>query len=195
MPDHEFPLFWLASRALRLMLLGSIIVLTLAWSGALTVAPAQAAHLAQTPGASGPIIGLWTVHPYPDQPAAQELTAFTSDGLMLVTNAPSMPAMPGEAPGGATQLFASQGYGVWTPQGDRGAAFKFLAVTYDPDGNYVNTVSIHGTLTVDPSGDALSGTYAVTIMLPDGTSMDVQGLTPVTGTRVTAGAVSETRTA
>jgi hypothetical protein len=171
--------------------LAIVIGLALACLGALPGSPVALTHagaLTQGPSIGGAASGLWVVHPFPDQPTAQELVAFTSDGLMLSSGAPSMPAAPGEAPAGVSQLFASQGYGVWRAQADHGIVFKFLQITYDPDGNYLNTVSIHGSVTADASGNSFSGTYVVTVMLPDGTSMDVQGSTPVSGSRVTVGA-------
>jgi hypothetical protein len=139
----------------------------------------------QAPAARAGAGGLWLVHPDPSNPSAQELALLTSDGFMFASNAPTMPPDPDDQASGITQLFSSQGYGVWQPAGDRGIAFKFLEISYDQNGDYAGSISIHGNLTLNDSRDAFTGTYTVTIFPPAGTNMDVATSVPVTGTRVT----------
>lgn len=154
-----------------------------------TVAHAAGSHagavlvVAQAAGSPSSMTGLWIVNPYPDNPTARELALLTSDGFMFSSNSPTMPAAQGEAPPGVSRLFNSQGFGVWQAQPNGTVAFNFLEITYDPDGDYLGTTSIHGTLSLGPSANSFSGSYTVTVTLPDGTSMDGEGPTPVTGTR------------
>jgi hypothetical protein len=141
-------------------------------------------EIAQAFGSPAAISGLWIVYPDPDHPSAREVTLFTTDGFMLTSQSPSSMPAPGEAPPGVTQLFSSQGLGLWQQQADGTVRFNFLEITYDPNGDYFGTTSIHGSLFVSTDLESFSGTYTVTITQLDGTSMDVQGPTPVTGTRV-----------
>lgn len=166
-----------------------IVTLALAVTG-VVVGPSGRVALAdpavQAPGSGGGPVGLWTVaHPTPDNPTARDLTVLTPDGFMFASNAPSMSVAPGQGPPGTTHVFDSQGFGLWQQRGDGRVDFKFLEMAYDPDGTSVGSVSIHGTVALDPSGNTFSGTYVVTVTFPDGTSMDVVGPSPVTGTRVT----------
>ncbi|HTE86116.1 MAG TPA: hypothetical protein VK821_15430 [Dehalococcoidia bacterium] len=144
---------------------------------------AAGVSVSQTLGSPAAIVGLWLVSPYPDRPSDREVAIFDTDGFMFASNSPSMPATPGEAPPGVTQLFSSQGYGLWQSQPDGTVAFRFLSIAYDQNGGYQGYASIRGNLTLDPSVATFSGTYTVTITSPDGTSMEVQGPTALTGMR------------
>jgi hypothetical protein len=160
----------------------------------LSLVPATLAHAAgpdralprtdQATGSASSLAGVWLVNPFPDNPSAQEVVVLTTDGFMFASSSPSMPAMPGEAPPGVTQLTSSQGFGIWQAQPTGSATFNFIQISYDQDGNYQGRTSIHGTLSLGPSGNSITGSYVVTLTFPDGTSMDVQSATPVTGTRV-----------
>ncbi len=176
-------------RWIRLALVCSLALLCLAVVGGSAGAPALAATTqgqATVQGAAGsPLVGVWVVYPFPDRPTESRITDLTPDGAMLTSEAPSMAEELGQGPAGVTQTFSSQGFGVWRPSTDGSAAFKFLEESFDPDGNFLGTVNIHGTIRLDASGNSLSGSYTVTLEMPDGTSIDVQGATPLTATRLT----------
>jgi hypothetical protein len=131
--------------------------------------------------------GLWIVHPSADNPSAQELAVFTSDGFIFSSQSPTSSVDPNATPAGVTQLFNSQGYGVWQPSGSGANDFKFLTVAYNQNGDYVGLTSIHGSLTVSQTGEVFTGTYDVTILLPTGPAMNVVTGARVVGTRVTVG--------
>jgi hypothetical protein len=147
--------------------------------------PAFAQTAGQAPGVQSGVAGLWLVsHPEPDNPNAQDLILLDSDGTLLASETPIQGAPPPGAPSGVTQLFSSQGFGLWQATDPRTIAFKFVEVVYDQDGNYAGLTTIHGSMTVN-GADSLSGTYTVTVTPAGGTSMDVITDAPLTATRIT----------
>ncbi len=146
--------------------------------------PVLAQAPAQGPSAATPIAGLWLVHHDPSNPAAADLAVFQNNGLMFTSETPAMPPDPMAAQSGMTQIFSSQGYGVWQSGANDSITFKFLEISYDQNGDYAGLVSIHGTLTPDSSGNSATGNYTVTVTPIGGGSMDVDG-GPLTATRVT----------
>jgi hypothetical protein len=172
--DHSLP-------RIRLFTGLAMLVLAAAWPAGSSSAAGAAAS--QASGSPASIVGLWLVAPYPDRPSDLEVAIFDTDGFMFTSSAPSMPATQGETPAGVTQVFNSQGYGLWQAQADGTVGFKFILVTYDQNGGFQGYVSIRGNLTLDPSVSSFSGTYTVIFTSPEGSSMEVQGPTSLIGMR------------
>jgi hypothetical protein len=173
------------ARSVRIRVCIALAAAILITSGIAAVfTPAQGVS-AQSPNQTPSLTGLWLVNPFLDNPSASELALFTADGFVYSSQAPSMPSDPSSMQG--TVLLNSQGFGVWQPDGARTGDFKFLTVAYDERGDYAGLTSIHGRLTVNDTGDQLSGTYTVTVFIPGSAPMDVVAGAAVTGTRVTVG--------
>jgi hypothetical protein len=172
--DHSLPI---------LRLFAGLVVLILAAAWPAGRSSAAGAAVSQATGSPGAIVGLWLVAPYPDRPSDLEVAIFDADGFMFTSETPSMPATQGEGPAGVSQVFSSQGHGLWQAQADGTVGFKFILVTYDQNGGFQGYVSIRGNVTLDPSVSSFSGTYTVSFTSPDGSSTEVQGPTSLTGMR------------
>jgi hypothetical protein len=112
-----------------------------------------------------------------------EVAIFDAGGFMFSSSSPSMAPAPGQAAPGVSQVFGSSGFGLWQARPDGTVAFKFLEIMYDQNGDYMGYVNIHGNLSLDLSVATFSGSYTVTVTSVDGNSFDIQGPTPVIGTR------------
>lgn len=122
-------------------------------------APAMAQDGTPTATTSG-FVGAWRVVPRIGDEAAVALTSFTRDGLIITSNRPVQP-VPAEL--GSGVLVQSLGQGSWEATSATTADITFVILQSAPDGTYLGTRTIRGALTLDPSGDAWSGTFAVEI--------------------------------
>jgi hypothetical protein len=110
-----------------------------------------------------PLVGAWivTVTPTPGPtapPPSTELTTFTRDGGVLNSNAPVAAAFPA----------LSTGHGVWVSEDDHTFAVTFVHLLFDATGTLVGSAKVLATVTVDETGDALSGVARADIFDPTG---------------------------
>jgi hypothetical protein len=90
------------------------------------------------------------------------LTSFTSDGIVLNS-------VQSEVSSTRPVGVLTPGHGVWMDLGHRQFAITEMAIFYDiQTGEYRLTGKLRGVLTLDKSGDALSGTLTVEAIGPDG---------------------------
>lgn len=136
-------------------------------------------------------VGSWHVGFVIDgQPRASNLISFTSDGLILHSNQATTQTGSGVP---ADVVFQSGGHGVWTSSGERTADITFMLLQSDADGNDLGTRTIRGTLELDESGDAWSGTYTATVADAEGEVLQVsEGM--VEGTRIVVEPMEELAT-
>lgn len=91
------------------------------------------------------------------------LASFTSDGIAL--NSVQSEVSTTRPVGVLTPA-----HGVWAPVGNRQFAITEMAVFYDiQTGEYRSTGKLRGVLTLDKTGDALSGSVTAEAFGPDGT--------------------------
>jgi hypothetical protein len=120
------------------------------------------ARLASTPEpeANG-FVGTWQVtFIIDDRPVGLALTSFTSDGIIIGANLPATTRgawRPDEV------VLQSSSHGAWVASGERTADITFVILLSDIEGNALGTRTIRGTLELDPSGNAWSGTYTATV--------------------------------
>jgi len=129
-------------------------------------APGMTAAQVATPATGSGFVGSWRVTPTIGGEAAVALTSFSADGLILTSNRPVQPATPG-LPAGT--LVQSLGQGSWQATGERTADITFVILQSDLTGIFLGTRTILGSLELEPSGDAWTGTFEVTIADPSGT--------------------------
>src|SRR5262245_44405362 len=90
------------------------------------------------------------------------LTSFTSDGIVLNTVQSEVSLT--RPVGVLTPV-----HGVWAGQSDKQFAITEMAVFYDiQTGEYRAAGKLRGVLTLDKTGDALSGSVTVDLLGPDG---------------------------
>src|SRR5262245_1371447 len=90
------------------------------------------------------------------------LTSFTSDGIVLNS-------LQSEVSATRPVGVLTPGHGAWTRLGERQFAITEVAIFYDiQTGEYRFTGKLRGVLTVDKTGDALSGTVTADAFGPDG---------------------------
>lgn len=111
--------------------------------------------------AGHPIVGTWMVT---DPSGSPSVTSFTADGV--VTDI--------EADGGAA-------LGTWVATGDRTAAFTMILIVASPE--FSASIQINVEVTIDETGNAGTGRYTYTAVLPDGTVAE-SGEGTVTVTRL-----------
>ena len=111
------------------------------------------------------VVGVWrvTVSP-PLGPPHAGLVTFAADGTLRVATQPVQPAPPEAA--FVTVVFG-EGHGVWAAA-DAGADFVVDFVGAGDTGEPFGTLTLRGRATVGPNGDALSGTYALSVAAPGG---------------------------
>ena len=150
------------------------------------VAGMMGAHV-PTASAQAPasLEGTWIVSTSPDNPGAREVVVFAPGGIVLATNQPVRVFAPGEGPPGVTRQFSSQGFGVWASLGDGVYAFKFVVIGYTEAGDFYDTATITGRLTLGAGGKDFSGTFSVSVALPQNQTLVVEADVPLTGTRLT----------
>ncbi len=143
------------------------------WTVVLLLGTVAAVHLPTgaapaTPVAAGPpVTGSWDVgFALTSRPAVDVASLFTfgADGTLLVAN---VGQLPGSLPPGSG-LFFTEGHGVWVASGERqiGATFRFLVI--DQTAGIVNTGTVRLELKVDPSGNALDGSFALDLLSSEG---------------------------
>ena len=115
-----------------------------------------------------PIVGSWQVTitlvtgpmvPVPD------LVTFAADGTMLNSVQPVSPAPPG-AP--FSLIFAGLGHGNWTATGPGAAAWTFVRLQTDENGNYLGPVTARGAAEVSADGRRVSGPFTYDVADPAG---------------------------
>ena len=134
-------------------------------SGAIAVftTATQARHLAGHDGVEQDqqsIVGSWIGI---NETGERWLTSFTSDGIALnsVQSEVSLTRPVG---------VLTPAHGVWARVGNRQFAITEVAIFYDiQTGEYQSTGKLRGVLTLDKTGDALSGSVTAQAFAPDGT--------------------------
>lgn len=118
-----------------------------------------------TPSPVSRFVGSWRVTPTIGGEAAVALTTINADGTMLTSNRAVQPPTPGLPAGVIVQ---SLGHGSWRTSGEQTADITFVILQSRPDGTFLGTRTIRGTLALDAVGDHWSGTFGVTVADPDG---------------------------
>jgi hypothetical protein len=131
------------------------------------------------------VVGSWRLTiTDPSAPQGQQtspsLSTFFADGTFIASDLPLSPA-----PAGAPFKFgfASAGHGVWVAKGDGHVDLTFLQLAASEVGQFVGTATVSASCTLDATGDALSGTYSLAVVTPDGTQVG-SGTGPFAGTRI-----------
>ncbi len=131
-----------------------------------------------------PAVGTWRVSvEMPGAPAGMiNLATFSLDGGVVVAFPSPTPA----APGSGRQLeYWTPALGRWESTGNTSAAIYFTALGADEHGAPIGTHSISAMVQADAGGQALSGTFTITIAGTDGATLgSVSG--SITATRITA---------
>ena len=141
------------------------------------------AHQASTsePEVNGFVGTWWVSFVIDDRPAGHALTTITADGIILTSNTTATLVEWGQP---SSVVLQSLGHGAWVATGERTIDMTFVFLLSDIAGTDRGTRTIRGTLELDPSGNAWSGTYTATVA---GASGDI--------VRVSAGNVEATRVA
>lgn len=125
-----------------------------------------------TPAAEGdPLIGSWLVLVTFEGQGSIEFTnliTFTDEGTVLAASGGQLPGLPSVF---STGLVLTEGHGAWTPTGERGAAATFRFLTLDQAGGIASTNTSRLAVDVDPSGNALTGTFTLDLVSPSGNPM------------------------
>jgi len=163
-PPRLRPLWGARGDRFAWLLAGTAVAL-LALVGGLFVArgetapgdPGRSASLGTAPGRppGGAIVGSWIVTAEGAEDGPPRLFAFTADGVLLVSN------------GGA-----GTAAGAWETSGDRAAAFTFVEIEADANGEWGGLVTWRGTAEV--AADGLSWTRSSLVgerLDRDGTSV------------------------
>ena len=171
-----------AFRVLRL--LGGVLLATLAVLALGGARPLVAAAGQGQPPAS--IEGAWIVS-FPDFPEpGREAVVVGAGGIIVASGAPVTTFPPGEGPPGVTRLFSSQGFGAWASLGSREYSFRFVTINYTDAGEFAGTTTIEGTVLLDASGDAFSGSFTGVETDVAGNVGELFGPFGITGTRIRA---------
>jgi hypothetical protein len=165
------PVLHRAARATLLTALAVVIASSLA-PGALA---------AGTPG----IVGSWQLTlTDPSQPAGQQtspaLVTFSADGTLINSDQPVQSTGPNSVG------VPSAGHGAWVAGLGGAVALSFDELLASATGAFLGTVKVNAAVTVGAT-DALTGTYTVVIVGPDGTSQLASGGGSLAGTRITVG--------
>lgn len=153
-------------RVLAIILIASLGTLVLP----LTRIQADSGTSGQAPQA-GSFVGSWLVT-LPDEPTANgaprmALLTATSDGIVLSSDTPTSPVMPGQGPPGVSRTYATSGFGAWGQSGDQ-EEFTFYEIDFDDAGNVIDIVKITASGSVSTDGNGWSGQYRVEIDDPSG---------------------------
>jgi hypothetical protein len=109
-------------------------------------------------GADKTVVGSWFVTVTPSvMPAFVGLITSSADGGLIETNALTL----------ASSL-ESPGHGQWIRIKPGRYAMTFVNLEVNPDGSFAGTGKVRSTVTLDPSGNELSGTFQVDIFDPNG---------------------------
>lgn len=149
-----------------------------------------------TPGPGGAdFVGSWrvSISSPPNRAALPGLATFGADGTFLTSDLPVLPA-----PAGASHKlsFPSLGHGGWHSTGATTAAYTFVELEADEQGNLVDTVTVSGTLGLGqvprldcPRGALCApvagfrGPFTYTVTLPSG-EVAASGTGTVVGNRI-----------
>lgn len=124
-------------------------------------------------------VGAWRVTFDTPTGPSQSLLTVMADGTLLFSGRPVSPAA-----GGFPVIFSSAAHGVWQSAGESTAAFTWIGLVTDGEGNLLAVVtdSVEATLSAD--ADTWSGKYSAKIEDPEGNVLYVGGAT-VQATRIT----------
>jgi PKD repeat protein len=162
--------------------------------GRLSLQPPGAAAQTEAPAQVGSWLVTLTDQSSQTTPVFMSLTA---DGTLVAGElpVPSGALLPGpsEAPGAspgespvavateqplATELPAtpsgllnSPGHGLWTAVSDTDLIFTYVVLQSDQAGTFVAKVTVSGAASLDDTGDAISGTYAMRFVDPNGADL------------------------
>ena len=137
--------------------------------------------------ASHLIVGAWRILPDPPGPPLA-LIVYHGDGTLVY----SVPASAAAAPGSpSTVVFDTAAYGVWETLGERSVALTASLIESDENGDFIGTLTFHGTVEIDPAQDAYRFAGEVDVADPSGA---VMGTFPVS-TQATRIRVDRTRAA
>ena len=161
----------LARRLSTRIALALLIVALGAFVTSVGHARAQTGTSSQAAQAGSPV-GSWLVT-LADSPTANgapeiEVASFTSDGIVISTNPPTTPVMPGQGPPGVTQTYSTTALGAWSQSGANQFAFSFDYVDYDSAGNVVDINKISASGSVSADGNSLTGQAGIEVDDPTG---------------------------
>jgi len=127
---------------------------------------------AAEPG-QGNVTGLWLSTVTVDgQPAFQAFEAFTQDGLEFLND-------------NGSPVEGNVCFGIWTAAG-KNVKVTHPAWNYDPSGNLIGSVVIRETFTLDPGGNAFTGSISVEAFDLNGNSFGIVFQGDVAGKRITS---------
>jgi hypothetical protein len=99
----------------------------------------------------------------PGFPPFKALMTFTEDGGLMVSQAA---IVPWPTPNGCAIFTA--GHGEWNRIRDGRFSITFVALIHDKGAEFLGTTRVSGTIEVDETMDAFSGTTSATDLDPDG---------------------------
>lgn len=162
-----------ATNPLVLVLLTAVVVtVTLA-------APATGSALAQ-PAEPPAITGSWTLGFPNDDPTSRHLASFLPGGVVLMTNAPVF----AEAAVAGDQIYSTAGHGAWIRLDDGRYAFTVVFLYFDAAEENWGTLTVHGLVMLDSSGDSFTGTFTATATDAAGGPLFAGEDEPLTGARI-----------
>ena len=126
------------------------------------VTPAAGAH---------PLVGSWEVLVTFEGQGPIEVTnliTFTREGSVLAASGGQLPSLPGVF---ASGLVLTEGHGAWVATGERTADATFRFLTLDQVGGIASTNTARMAVEVDPTGNALTGSFALDLVSPNDNPM------------------------
>ena len=112
--------------------------------------PGAAAQEATPPGmTSHPIVGAWRIIPDPPGPPLA-LILYHADGTLIFSTPSGSPAPPDAA---HAVTFETPAYGVWESTGEHSVALSASLIDTDEAGTFLGTLTFHGTVQIDETGD------------------------------------------
>lgn len=133
-------------------------------------AGAQAAPpaVSQTVQSGSSIVGSWLVSISPDPIPETQVMSFTSDGIVIATNTPTQPVLPGQEPPGVSRTYSTNDLGVWSQTGDQQFQMTIVSAAYDDTGAVVDIDKAILSFTLSADGSSFSGQFRVEVSDPMG---------------------------
>ncbi len=133
--------------------------------------PGTGAHQGTPAAGEHPLVGSWEVLVAFEGEGPIEVTnliTFTDEGSILAASGGQLPSLPGVF---ATGMVLTEGHGAWAATGERTAEGTFRFLTLDQVGGIASTNTARMAVEVDPTGNALTGSFALDLVSPNGNSM------------------------